>query len=274
MKKELSKIFKSLFVIVAITVLCFGTIVIAESINAGEIIFSSFKTSKTNVKDALDELYTIADSGISFKNICKLIDGTFEQIGSKYECDPGDGIKRNFYILSKNVNSVELIMEHNITEGSNKTLMNWYDAMNYIDTNNLKSSWKYVLNVDLPGAQTIANAVGNSEWKMTLKNHDDLFYFDSKNQTPVANASNLSSYRWLYNYTRDCKEYGCDASTSLSETEAYGYWTKDSVSVQNDSVGYAWRVHMRGNLNSRELDYAVTSGVRPVITILRSNLYK
>ena len=33
---------------------------------------------------------------------CELKEGTHLAIGSKYECDPGDGIKRNFYILSSN----------------------------------------------------------------------------------------------------------------------------------------------------------------------------
>ena len=195
-----------------------------------------------------------------------------------YECDPGDGVKRNFYVLAVDNNKVKLIMEHNITEGSGTTAMTWMNAMKYFRTGagaSTKSAWTNVDDVDLPMAQDIANAVGNTGWNMEDKNLDGWFYFDkngsSYGQTQVANTSNLSNFRWLYNYTRECSAYGCDSATSLGSTEAYGYWTRDIVAQQKDSTGRAWCVHSRGDLTI-SFSSDTNLGVRPVITVLKSNI--
>ena len=112
---------------------------------------------------------------------------------------------------------------------------------------------------------------------MEDKNYEGWFYFDkngsSYGQTQVANASNLSNYRWLYNYTRECKDYGCDSATSLGSTEAYGYWTRDIVAQQKDSTGRAWIVHRYGSLSLNTVSNDAAHGVRPVITVLKSNLF-
>ena len=229
----------------------------------------------TTVENALDELYELTP-----KKFCELKSGSEYAIGSKYECDPGDGVKRNFYVLAVDNNKVKLIMEHNITEGSGTTTMKWMDAMKYFRTGagaSTKSAWTNVVDVDLPMAQDIANAVGNTGWNMEDKNYDGWFYFDkngsSYGQTQVANTSNLSNFRWLYNYTRECSAYGCDSATSLGSTEAYGYWTRDIVAQQKDSTGRAWDVHRRGSLGYNPVSNDADGGVRPVITVLKNNLY-
>ena len=222
-----------------------------------------------SVKDAIDDLYTKTP-----KKFCELKSGTANTIGSKYECDPGDSVKRNFYVLSVRSNSIDLIMERNITEGSGTSKMTWMNAMTYIDDNNLKSSWNNVIDIDLPMAQDIANAVGNTSWKVGTKNYNDWFYFDNKAQTLSVNATNLSNYSWLYNYTRECSNYGCDASTSLGSTEAYGYWTRDIVAQQLDTTGRAWFVHRYSGISSIPVTDNSNYGVRLVITVLKSNLYE
>ena len=178
-------------------------------------------------------------------------------------------------------------MDRNITQGTNMTTLPWSkkgtsyttDAMTYIADNNLKTTWSNVLDVDLPSAQDIANAVGNTSWKVEDKDYIDWFYFDKNNgsygQTQVANVSNLSAYRWLYNYTRECTDYGCDSATSLGAGEAYGYWTRDVV-AQNSDTTYphrAWRVNRHGFLDFDTVSDDAAYGVRPVITVLKSNLF-
>ena len=225
------------------------------------------------IEDAIDELYVKAAD--SAKKFCELKSGTALTIGSMYECDPGDGIKRNFFVLAVDNNKVKLIMEHNITEGTGTTTMTWMNAMKYI-SNNLQTNWSNVLDIDLPSAQDIANAVGNTSWKVEDNNYDGWFYLDPSNgtygQTQVANSSNLSNFRWLYNYTRECKDNGCDAATSLGSTEAYGYWTRDIVAQQKDSTGRAWRMSRDGLLYSSAVSTDTSHGVRPVITVLKSSL--
>ena len=257
----------------------FGSIgVVAYTLNANQVSYTpSDKTWK--VKTVEEAINDMKENGTS-KKFCELKSGTALAIGSKYECDPGDGTKRNFFVLAVDNNKVKLIMEHNITEGSGTTTMTWMNAMVYFDTGagtSTKTAWKNVLDVDLPMAQDIANAVGNTEWKVGTKNYDGWFYFDkngsSYGQTQVANASNLSSYKWLYNYTRECKDYGCDSSTSLGSTEAYGYWTRDIVAQQKDSTGRAWMMCGTGGLgNFGTISENAYGGVRPVITVLKSNL--
>ena len=49
------------------------------------------------------------------KQICKLLDGSVYEIGSKYECEVKDDTKYNFYILSKEDNgTINLIMDRSI----------------------------------------------------------------------------------------------------------------------------------------------------------------
>ena len=255
-----------------------GIGVLAYTITAKEIGYtpkdSSWKVN--NVNDAINDLKK--NGGSSSNKFCELKSGEALVIGSMYECDPGDGVKRNFYVLAVDNNKVKLIMEHNITEGSGTTAMTWMNAMKYFRTGagaSTKSAWTNVVDVDLPMAQDIANAVGNTGWNMEDKNLDGWFYFDkngsSYGQTQVANTSNLSNFRWLYNYTRECSAYGCDSATSLGSTEAYGYWTRDIVAQQKDSTGRAWCVHSRGDLTI-SFSSDTNLGVRPVITVLKSNI--
>ena len=250
---------------------------------SGISVYATFKAQAdeieyengVSVKDKIDDLYSKA----SGKKICLYVSGTKGSIGSKYLCDPGDGTKRNFFVLAVDNNKVKLIMEHNITEGSGTSKMTWMNAMKYFRTGagaSTKSAWTNVVDVDLPMAQDIANAVGNTGWNMEDKNYDGWFYFDkngsSYGQTQVANTSNLSNFRWLYNYTVNCSAYGCDSATSLGSTEAYGYWTRDIVAQQKDTIGRAWHVNGSGRLYTGAVSDGTYIGVRPVITISANQL--
>ena len=273
----MKKIMKNPIFMFILGLLVSGVTVYAASYAADQISYKS-----TTVKLALDDLYTKIP-----KKFCELKSGDSLQIGSKYECDPGDGTKRNFYVLAVDTNKVKLIMEHNITEGSNTTTMTWMNAMKYFDTGagaSTKTSWKNVIDVDLPMAQDIANAVGNTSWKVEDNNYDGWFCLGLKDHSSCS-AGNYSyttdagkeavvPYQWLFNYTRNCSSFGCDPETSLGTAEAAAYWTRDIVAQQKDSTGYAWHVALRGNLGYDAFSVANVSGIRPVITVLKSNLYK
>ena len=182
-----------------------------------------------------------------------------------YECDPGDGTKRNFYVLKTKSDSVTLIMDRNISNGT----MTWNNAMKYIASNSLETSWKYVASVDLPKAQDIADAVGNSSW-IAADSESTWWCFASHGQDsqsePYCNTNATKSYNWLYDYTRACN--GC--SNSLSDTDGYpyGYWTRDVVVGSS----LAWNVARDGRLTRSTVSNATIHGVRPVITISKSNL--
>ena len=274
-----------------------GTIVYA----AGGLTARNIGYSDDTAKAALDDLYKKADrQSIEIKKVCQYqSEGSFGAkgvVGAKYKCQLGSEDKdtngviyRYFYILAvNNDNTVDLIMDRNITQGTSYKTMTWMNAMDFFDNSNvagglgtsIKEKWVNVLDVDLPKAQDIANAVNNSSWKAETKNYDGWFCLGLKDQSSCA-AGNwtyateagktaVAPYKWLFNYTRDCAVFGCDSSTSLGSGEAYGYWTRDVV-AQRDA-GQAWDVGRYGFLFRNPVNNE-GSGVRPVITLLKSNLY-
>ena len=247
--------------------------VYATTIASSLVTYSHTGSSATNVEGALNELYTRSDNPTSYKKFCTLKSTTYGsagQVGSMYECDPGDGTLRNFYILSiNNDNSVDMIMQRNISDGTTPT-MTWYDAMKYINNNNLKNSWTNVLDIDLPKAQSIANASGISNW-IAAETSATWWCFETKQQDTTSspycynNDGNLETL-WLWDYTRECASW--NGLHSLDSTAGYGYWTRDAVVGSS----YAWLVNRYGGFTSTPVSRASDFGVRPVITVYKNNL--
>ena len=243
-----------------------GITVFAATLMAKDVTYapSNSKWKVNNVGSALDDLYTNAK--VSLNKFCELKSGDALAIGSMYECDPGDGIKRNFYVLEVRNNEVDLIMEQNIAKGT----MTWYNAMKYFSDgagSSIKSAWTNVLNIDLPKAQAIANAVGNSSWKAAENN--DWWCLETKKKDTTSSPycyNNTQNTMWLWDYTRECASWKC--AHSLDSEWAYGYWTRDVI-VNKE---WAWSVSGRGSLSYGTVSYASNFGVRPVITVLKSNL--
>ena len=271
-----------------------GTIVYA----AGGLTARNIGYSDDTAKAALDDLYKKADrQSIEIKKVCQYqSEGSFGAkgtVGAKYKCQLGSEDKdtngviyRYFYILAvNNDNTVDLIMDRNITEGTSYKTMTWMNAMDFFDNSSIagglgtsiKSKWVNVLDVGLPSAQDIANAVGNTSWKEM----DEWFCLGLKDQSSCA-AGNwtyatdagktaVAPYKWLFNYTQGCSPFGCDSTTSLGSTGAYGYWTRDGV--VGNSTGLAWAITWNGGLFGVTVANTNDNGVRPVITLLKSNLY-
>ena len=287
----MKKIFKSRIFIFILGAILFGGIgvVSAYSILASDIGFtpkdSTWKKSNgediTNVKDAIDELYNKANSSSQLLNeICTYqLEGSYGQkgqVGALYDCEVGPNIHKNFYILTIRDKEVDMIMEKNITQGTSTTTMTWMDAIEYIDNNNLQTIWSNVLDISLPNVQDIANAVGNTSWKMENNEKTDWFCFGTGyNQQCAANSGALKNdtqtlkYRWLFNYTKECENSGCLESTSLSGNEANGYWTQNLI--KNDGT-QAWRVYRDSAIRNYDISNNQTTGVRPVITVLKLQL--
>ena len=248
------------FIVGAVIFGCLGVIA-ANAINARDIVYRN-----TNVESAIDDLYT----NPAAKKFCELKSGTALTVGSKYECDPGDGVKRIFYILTVNQNTVDLIMEYNISDDAGSALETWTDAMKYFRSGagaTIKSAWTNILNIDLPKAQALADAVGYN-W-VASDSEATWWCFGSHaqdtNQDPFCNSASQSSKAWLYSRLRDCLASGCYSDTA----SAWGYWTRDLVANTNN----AWFVSRSGYLKSTVITNDTSLGIRPVITVLKSNLY-
>ena len=251
-----------------------GLIISGIGVYAAEDLLASRKVTYNNsrVDGALNELYQKA-AGINLndKKVCKLIDetyGSYLGVGSKYECEVATGVKKDFYLLSNNGKEVELIMDRNISSGP----MSWYNAMKYFRSGagvSIKNSWTNVLNIDLPRAQAIADAVGfnwvaadsGSTWWCLGSRVQDM------QAIPYCNAAPNRPYAWLLNNINNCTQTGC---TDVSNATADGYWTRDLVS----NSAAAWAIYWHGDLAAHTTYLDGADGVRPVITVLPSNLYR
>ena len=68
-------------------------------------------------------------------------------------------------------------------------------------------------------------------------------------------------YWWLFDRIKDCID------CQISESDTYAYWTASSVASSNNE---AWIIDRAGYLKNYAIDE--TTGVRPVITVLKSKL--
>ena len=135
------------------------------------------------------------------------------------------------------------------------------------------SNAKYTINYSdykarLITAGEVAQITGNTTWdERTAKN---IYYFDSKTTTASTTCKSGNTtgckYGWLDDRTsKKCTTYGC---LNNSDKETYGYWTASSHA---DSSNYAWGVSS-ASVRNNGVRYSRDYGVRPVITILKSNL--
>ena len=159
--------------------------------------------------------------------------------------------------------TVNVILDHNTTArvaynstGSNSEMKEVKKALEN-DTKDWQNTARLIT------ANEIAKITGHPTFD-ARKTGQSWFYLDSNNQTQTANASNKSTYAWLFDYTRGCTSYGCNKADSST----YGYWTSTR---KVDNSTYAWRVGSYGNLRNYHVSNA-DYGIRPVITISKSNI--
>ena len=111
----------------------------------------------------------------------------------------------------------------------------------------------------------IATITKNSTYNETTATTANWFYFDSNNQTLTATTPGASNYEWLFDYTNGCTIYGCN----IADASNFGYWTSIAVTGIGNQ---AWRVKCDGRLAFYDVNSAGNIGVRPVITISKSNI--
>lgn len=173
------------------------------------------------------------------KIICKNTGTTGTAIGTKYLCNPGDGIERTFYVLETSGENVSLLMDRNI-----KDYVQWAPDGNTTETgpvtanSELKtatSNWIDV-KVILPTANQIAVASGNTSW----------------NGKALTNIP-----EWLYG----------NLSTDTGEVRAY--WTSTPSTAYNVRAWFVYKDTGYGRL--AYYTFVISSkdriGIRPVITI-------
>ena len=173
-----------------------------------------------------------------------------------------------WYIYAEDNNSYTMILDHNTTA---KVAYNSTDSnteMKEVKTalESDTSTWDKSLNARLITANEIAKITGNTSFDEKTSTKSSWFYLDSNNQTLVANSKNKSKYAWLYDYTNNCKEYGCN----IEDSSNYGYWTSTPIVGETTRV---WSVFSYGYLNNFTTSYT-NYGIRPVIAVPKSIIDK
>ena len=158
--------------------------------------------------------------------------------------------------------TVDVILDHNTTAtvrwsstSSNNTNGDTVKAKLIEDT----KTWNSSLKPRLIEANEIAKITGNTEFDASNKEKDNVFYLENNSQDEPSLSQGQAKYKWLFDYTSNCTDYGC----SIADSSTDGYWT--STPDASDSR-YAWYVYDFGRLSCNVI-YANDTGVRPVITI-------
>ena len=184
-------------------------------------------------------------------------------IGVTYTCELGDGEENTFYVLETSGDNVSLIAGMNLGAtvawatkedylAAGGTESDWNKACTDCGNNNLgpitankilkerTSGWTKLDEdqIILPSGQQIATAGGDTKWN------------DS------THGNGFSSAKWLYSYTR-------------FTSGTYGYWTS---SPRASDASNAWYVYYIGNLSNIIVRGSSVYGVRPVITVSKSQL--
>ena len=155
--------------------------------------------------------------------------------------------------------TVNVILDHNTTArvawnstGNNSEMKEVADALKK-DTRTWKNTARLIT------ANEIAKITEKTGFDASKKNQD-WFCLDTNQPDTTsycAKAQGKSKYAWLFDYTYECTNYGCNTS----DLSTWGYWTSTSF----------WHVSRFGHLSSTNANYA-DSGVRPVITISKANI--
>ena len=270
----------------------------SSSMTIGDYTVSYNSTKKTyEATEKGTSTKTYANGEVVYFNVttgekCSNYTETQSNIGTKSGC-------MKFYAFNDNGGSnVNLLLDHNTTAevfwnlkvstaSGPKEVLNqlkkdtalWQGTItpeNYsIDQSEQGSGVKYAVDYSdykarLITAQEVAQITGNTTFDE--KTSSSIFYFDTNTTTEskTCKYGNTSgcNYGWLYDRTdTDCTNYGCLNNSDLS---TYGYWT---ISPNASTSGYAWSVYYNGGtLTNGYVGGAHRHGVRPVITVAKSNL--
>ena len=163
--------------------------------------------------------------------------------------------------------TVNVILDHNTTANVawNSTGNNSEMKEVKIALENDTKDWKNTAR--LITANEIAKITGNTGFDVNNLNQDwfclDTNKSDTTNQ--CAKEKGKSEYAWLFDYTYECTNYGCNKADSST----WGYWTSTTKTGTTDA---AWGVSRSGDLNSFGVVTSTYLGIRPVITISKSNI--
>ena len=179
-------------------------------------------------------------------------------VGVTYTCELGDGEENTFYVLETNGDNVFLIAGMNLG-----ATVAWTTKEDYLAAGGTESDYGRDGNNNL--GPITANKILNERTSDLVKLNEDQITLPSGQQIATAGGDTKwteSNYtgtklpKWLYSYTE-------------FTTGTWGYWTS---SLYESSSKIAWNVRHEGCLDNYVVINPSYYGIRPVITVLKSNL--
>ena len=165
--------------------------------------------------------------------------------GDEYTCELGDNDEKTFFVLETNGDNVSLIMNMNIASNGKGTTsgntLAWCKSGS--DNSCAADGALEYLKTSTTGWTKL------TESQISLPSYDQI-YKAAGNKT-----SGLPT--WLY------------GNLNVNNSVPYGYWTSTPYASLSDR---AWIVGFVGNLSGDYVDIGSGNGVRPVITVSKSNL--
>ena len=164
--------------------------------------------------------------------------------GDEYTCELGDNDEKTFFVLETNGDNVSLIMSKNIDSNGKGT------------TSGNTVAWCKSGKDNTCAADGVLEYLKNSttSWTKLTESQISLPSYDQIYKAAGNKTSGLST--WLYG--------------NLNNSSApYDYWTSTPFTYNSD---YAWIVDYDGGLHTFYVDRDGRSGVRPVITVSKSQL--
>ena len=179
-------------------------------------------------------------------------------VGVTYTCELGDGEENTFYVLETSGDNVSLIASMNL--GTNVA---WVTKEDYLAAGGTESDYGSYGNNNL--GPITANKILKERTSSWAKLDEDQISLPSGQQIATAGGDT----KWTEsNYTETTLPTWLNSYTKFT-TGTYGYWTS---SPHSSSASDAWRVNYGGILTGLGVDSGNDHGVRPVITVLKTNL--
>ena len=165
--------------------------------------------------------------------------------GDEYTCELGDNDAKTFFVLETNGDNVSLIMDRNIDSNGKGTTSGNTVAWCKSGANNSCAA---------DGALEYLKT-STTGWTKLTESQISLPSFDQIYKAAGNKTSGLST--WLY------------GNLHVNNSAPHDYWTSTPyASLSSD----AWFVFFEGSLGADSVDIDGSIGVRPVITVSKSNL--
>ena len=177
--------------------------------------------------------------------------------GDEYTCQVGDSYSNTFFVLENNADTVSLIMKENYTDSYVPKTLAWCT-----DGGTDNATCK---NITLTGSSATTGKDYLGHIKSIFNKDGVEVSFPSASQIAIADGKNyLNSpsldQTWLYDYLHN---------TTHPVSGVYGYWT---ITPHADDSDNAWDVYFGGGLGNITVGTTGYNGVRPVITLSKSEI--